>query len=103
MTWTASDMLPHTIPTGTAQQIFQPPRRATLYCRETVCKLLDDMLSMDVLHPFKSLWAAPMVLVQKKDEVLPRPPQAKHSHITRRLPITLHRQHAGYSEWLKVV
>ena len=61
------DVLPHTIPTETAQAIRQPPRRAPLCHRETVRKLLDDMLSKDVIHPSKSPWASPVVLVQKKD------------------------------------
>ena len=62
-----SDLLPHTIPTDTAQPIRQPPRRAPLCHKETVRKLLDDMLSKDVITPSKSPWASPVVLVQKKD------------------------------------
>ena len=66
-----TDLLPHTIPTGIAQPIRQAPRRASrrapLCHRETVCKLLDDILAKDVITPSKSPWASPVVLVQKKD------------------------------------
>ena len=58
------NVFPHTIPTGSAQPIRQPPRRRR---RETVCKLLDDMLSKDVICLSKSPRASPVVLVQKKD------------------------------------
>ena len=50
-----NDLLPHTIPTGTAQPIHQPLRRAPLYHKETVHKLLDDMLSKDVIHHPRAL------------------------------------------------
>ena len=62
-----TDLLPHTIPTGIAQPIRQAPRRAPLCHRETVRKLLDDMLAKDVIISSKSPWASPVVLVQKKD------------------------------------
>jgi len=62
-----TDLLPHTIPTGIAQPIRQAPRRAPLCHRETVRKLLDDMLAKDVITPSKSPWASPVMLVQKKD------------------------------------
>ena len=46
------DVLLHTIPTGTAQPVRQPPRREPLCHRDTVRKLLDEMLSKDEFtHP----------------------------------------------------
>ena len=33
-------------------------------------KLLDDMLKKDVIKPSTSLWASPVVLVRKKDELI---------------------------------
>ena len=60
-----SDLLPHKIPTGTAQPFHQPTRKPPLCHKETVRKLLDDMLSKDVITP--SMSPSLVVLVQKKD------------------------------------
>ena len=61
-------VLQHHIATGSAAPIRQQARRVPLPRRETVHKLLQDMLSRDIISPSKSPWASPIVLVGKKDE-----------------------------------
>ena len=59
--------LQHRIETGSAIPIRQQARRVLLPRRETVHKLLQEMLSRNVISPLKSPWASPIVLVKKKD------------------------------------
>ena len=59
--------LQHFIETGSAIPIRQQARRVPLPRRETVHKLLQEMLSRNVISPSKSPWASPIVLVKKKD------------------------------------
>jgi len=62
-----TNVLQHTISTGNAAPIRQPPRRAPPYQKETVRELLDGMLRKGIIQPSKSPWASPVVLVKKKD------------------------------------
>ena len=55
----------HTIDTGDARPIRQPPRRLPFHQRHEVRKLVDDMLKMDVIEPGQR--ASPVVLVRKRD------------------------------------
>ena len=57
----------HEIHTGDAPPIRQPVRRIPPARREEVRGLLKDMLERDVIQPSSGPWAAPIVLVQKKD------------------------------------
>ena len=60
-------VMQHHIDTGNASPIRQQARRIPLPRRETVRKLLDEMLKKDIISPSKSPWASPIVLVTKKD------------------------------------
>ena len=62
-----TDHLRHCIPTGDAPPVRQAVRRIPPHRRTVVQNLLDDMLQKDVIQPSSSPWAAPIVLVQKKD------------------------------------
>ena len=59
-------VMQHLIDTGNASPICQQARRIPLPCRETVHKLLDEMLKKGIICPSKSPWASPVVLVTKK-------------------------------------
>ena len=54
----------HTIDTG---PLRQPARRMLFTLREEVDKLIQEMLSQQVIIPSASPWASPIVLVKKKD------------------------------------
>ena len=58
--------LPHHIDTGNAHPIKQPPRRIPLLQRKQAQEILQKMLEKDIIQPFTSPWASPIVLVQKK-------------------------------------
>ena len=60
-------IMQHHIDTGNSPPIRQQPRRILLPRRETVRKLLDEMLKKGIISPSKSPWASPIVLVAKKD------------------------------------
>ena len=57
----------HQIRTGDAAPVRQKPYRIPYSKRELVKKELDDMLEAKVIRPSVSPWAAPIVLVPKKD------------------------------------
>ena len=57
----------HHIDTGNSPLIRQQPRRIPFPRRETVRKLLDEMLKKGIISPSKSPWGPPIVLVAKKD------------------------------------
>jgi len=60
-------VMQHHIETDNAPPMRQQPRRIPLPQRETVRKLLDEMLKKGIISPSKSPWASPIVLVAKKD------------------------------------
>ena len=60
----------HTIDTGSAQPIRQPPRRLPPHRREQARELIGDMLKKDIIQPSISPWSSPVVLVKKKDNSL---------------------------------
>ena len=57
----------HRIDTGDHPPIKQAPRRIPMHQQGTVRQHMDDMLQHGVVQPSTSLWAAPIVLVKKKD------------------------------------
>ena len=57
----------HFIPTGDARPRRLPPRRAPIHMREVVDQQVQEMLDQGVVEPCYSPWAAPLVLVKKKD------------------------------------
>nr|VZI12710.1 unnamed protein product [Spirometra erinaceieuropaei] len=60
-------LIQHTIDTGDAKPVWQPPRRISLRYREEVNKLLDELLQAKIIQPSPSPWASPIALVPKKD------------------------------------
>ena len=60
-------VMQHHIDIGNSPPIRQQPRRIPLPRRETVRKLLDEMLKKGIISPSKSPWASPIVLLAKKD------------------------------------
>ena len=57
----------HKINTGTALPIKQQPRRLPFSKREEVDREIQRLLDCGLIEPSKSPWAAPIVLVKKKD------------------------------------
>ena len=58
---------PHTINTGDAVPIKQAARRLPFHRRVALQSLLADMLQQGIITESNSPWAAPVVLVKKKD------------------------------------
>ena len=59
--------LQHSIDTGDSPPIRQPVRRLPPHRKQEVRTLLQQMKDQDVIQPSCSPWAAPIVLVKKKD------------------------------------
>ena len=57
----------HRIPTGDAGPSRQAPRRLPFHKQTEVRDHLEEMLTRGIIQPSCSPWAAPIVLVQKKD------------------------------------
>ena len=57
----------HTINTGDHPPIRHPVRRMPFALRDQVDRLVEEMLSQEVIVPSASPWASPVVLVRKKD------------------------------------
>ena len=57
----------HRIPTGDAGPSRQAPRRLPFHKQTEVRNHLEEMLTRGIIQPSCSPWAAPIVLVQKKD------------------------------------
>jgi len=62
-----TSILQHSINTEASPPIRQPVRRVPPNKKQEVGQLLEQMLKKDVIQPSSSPWAAPIVLVQKKD------------------------------------
>ena len=62
-----TSMVCHDIDTGDALPIRQPPRRVPLAQQAECEKEINEMLRKGVIEPGQSPWAAPVVLVRKKD------------------------------------
>ena len=62
-----TDLTKHTINTGNAQPIRQPALRVPLHLRSEADQQVEDMLKRGVIEPSHGPWAAPVVLVKKKD------------------------------------
>ena len=63
----STNVVTHSINTGDSPPIKQPVRRIPFALRRKVEELVDDMLQKKVIHPSKSPWASPVVLVAKKN------------------------------------
>ena len=59
--------LKHQIYTGNAPPVRQAVRRVPPQRRQQVHELLNHMLKDDIIQPSSSPWAAPVVLVKKKN------------------------------------
>jgi len=57
----------HQIDTGNHPPIKQAPRHVPMHQQETLCKQVEEMLQYGVVQSSTSPWAAPIVLVKKKD------------------------------------
>ena len=57
----------HGIPTGTAAPIRLPPYRVSAAERDILRRLVDEMEAAGIVRPSCSPWAAPVVLVRRKD------------------------------------
>lgn len=57
----------HKIDTGDAQPIKLPPRRVPIHLQQEVSDHLKQMLANNIIQPSHSPWAAPVVLVRKRD------------------------------------
>lgn len=62
-----TELTTHSIDTQGAGPIKVPPRRLPLAKLEEARRLVRDMSDRDVIRPSQSPWAAPVVLVKKKD------------------------------------
>ena len=62
-----TSIVQHCIDTGDHPPIKQAPRRVPMHQQGTVRQHVDDMLQHGVVQPSTSPWAAPIVLVKKKD------------------------------------
>ena len=60
-------LVEHTIDTGDAKPIAQPPRRVPLAFAEAERKQIGKMLETGVVQPSTSPWASPVCLVRKPD------------------------------------
>ena len=66
----STDLVTHSIDTGSHSPIRQPVRRTPFALRDMVDKLVQEMSDRDVIRPSQSPWASPIVLVKKKDNTL---------------------------------
>lgn len=57
----------HSIHTGDAQPVHRRPYRVSAAERAIIQKEVDKMLAKNIIEPSSSPWAAPVVLVKKKD------------------------------------
>ncbi|BHF57829.1 hypothetical protein SprV_0100077500 [Sparganum proliferum] len=62
-----TNVLQHTIDTGSARPIRQPPRRVPVRFQKQLEQTIKDMLDKHFIRSSSSPWASPIVLVKKKD------------------------------------
>ncbi|CAH8498619.1 unnamed protein product [Dicrocoelium dendriticum] len=62
-----TSVVKHLIDTGNTTPIKTHPRRIPVHWQGELQKLIDEMLKKEVIRPSTSPWAAPVVLVKKKD------------------------------------
>ena len=62
----STDLVTHTINTGDAQPLRQPPRRVPLAMREVAEMVVQAMLSNGQIEPSNSPWVSPVMLVKKR-------------------------------------
>ena len=60
-------LVQHSIDTGTAKPVKQPPRRPPMALAGEETAAIEKMLSQGVIRESSSPWASPIVLVKKKD------------------------------------
>ena len=65
-----TDLVEHTIETGSAPPSRQPPYHIPHACRDTIKEELKEIEQAGVIQPSTSEWAALIVLVKKKDGTL---------------------------------
>lgn len=69
--WDLTHLTEHSIPTGEAAPIKQPPRRVLMAYAANEKKAIEDLKAKGVIRDSTSPWASPIVLVDKKDGVRP--------------------------------
>ena len=62
-----TDVVKHRIDTGNAEPIRQPARRLPIQQRDESQRLVQEMLSRNIIEPAQGPWSSPVVLVKKKD------------------------------------
>ena len=62
-----TDIVKHHIETTDPKPIKQKARRFPIHQKDEGNKIVDEMLSADVIEPSNSPWSSPVVLVKKKD------------------------------------
>ena len=62
-----TNLVKHTIDTGSAPPIRMQPRRLPPHRREQAQALVNRMLQGGIIQPSASPWSSPVVLVKKKD------------------------------------
>ena len=62
-----TDVVKHRIDTGNAAPIRQPIRRLPVHQRNESQRLVQEMLSRNIIEPAQGPWSSPVVLVKKKD------------------------------------
>ena len=62
-----TDVVTHDIPTGDARPVRLPPYRLAHKSQDFLREEIKTLLEQEIIEPSKSPWAAPIVLVTKKD------------------------------------
>ena len=62
-----TDLVKHTIDTGTVKPIKIPPRRAPQKQKQIIEQEINKMLADDIIEPSTSPWSSPILLATKKD------------------------------------
>ena len=62
-----TDVVTHEVPTGVARPVRLPSLRLAHKSKDILRKEIKTLLKQEIIEPTKSPWAAPIVLVAKKD------------------------------------